>query len=46
MILAAASALEANKPQDQLVKTHVYFPFFIENTLKGGGGGGESTQSE
>ena len=37
MILAAASALEANKHQDQLAKTHVYFPFLYWKHLEGGG---------
>lgn len=31
---ATASALEANKHQDGLVKTHVYFPFYIQETSK------------
>lgn len=30
MTFAAASALEANKHQDSLVQTHVYFPFYIK----------------
>lgn len=34
MTFTTASALDANKHQDQLVKTPVYSPFNIENTSK------------